>query len=278
MHERFKDLVSLIRPVNGIMAAIAVVVGFIVAGGTTAPLGLAFAALSAFFILGAGMAVNDWADYDIDRRLKPHRPVASGRIKRGHALTLSVALFAAGVILAALVNLAAFLIAVAASVLLAAYAVRLSRMPVLGNAAVALLTGLTFWFGEAVRGFVFSPEVSMLALLALFSTFAREIYKSIHDMEADKRVRRTLPMLVGVKTSALIAGVSLALAIAVSPVPYWIGTFGTNYILLITLVDAGFLYTLITGLLNKDHLQFAKQARFVKVFQFAALIAFLAGV
>jgi 4-hydroxybenzoate polyprenyltransferase len=46
------------------------------------------------------MALNDWADREIDARERPGRPIPSGRVSPGFALTLAAGLSVAGVALA----------------------------------------------------------------------------------------------------------------------------------------------------------------------------------
>ena len=49
----------------------------------------------------AGMALNDWADRDVDARERPGRPIPSGRVPAPAALTVAVALTGAGLAAAA---------------------------------------------------------------------------------------------------------------------------------------------------------------------------------
>ncbi|WP_166849418.1 SCO3242 family prenyltransferase [Isoptericola sp. BMS4] len=56
-------------------------------------------AASACLYLG-GMALNDWADRDLDAVERPERPVPSGRVSAGQALVVGAGLTAAGVALA----------------------------------------------------------------------------------------------------------------------------------------------------------------------------------
>ncbi|MGH8901297.1 MAG: SCO3242 family prenyltransferase, partial [Egibacteraceae bacterium] len=60
----------------------------------------ALAASSACLYL-AGMALNDYADQDVDARERPRRPIPSGRVEPRFALRLAQGLTAAGVALAA---------------------------------------------------------------------------------------------------------------------------------------------------------------------------------
>ena len=267
--------IEIMRPANGIMAAIAVAIGFVIVAGLSLTAELGYAMVSAFLILSAGMVINDYYDWRIDAKVKKHRPIPSGRIKKNVAFAYSLGLFAVGIGLAYFINLEVLAIAIVASVLLFVYGKTLSKKVFSGNLVVAVNTALTFAFGAAAAGSMFSIEIIALAGMALFGTLAREVYKSIEDIKEDKGIRKTLPMRIGVSKSVLIAAFSLVTAVALSPIPYWAGTFGVSYLMLIALVDVGFLYTAFSSLKSKD---FAREARYCKIFQAAALVAFLAGV
>jgi 4-hydroxybenzoate polyprenyltransferase len=52
-------------------------------------------------LYAGGMALNDWADRDLDALERPGRPVPSGRVSPRRALAVAAALGAAGLALAA---------------------------------------------------------------------------------------------------------------------------------------------------------------------------------
>jgi 4-hydroxybenzoate polyprenyltransferase len=54
-------------------------------------------ALSSTFLYWAGMALNDYADRDLDAVERPERPIPSGRVRPGFALGLSAGLTAAAI-------------------------------------------------------------------------------------------------------------------------------------------------------------------------------------
>ncbi|WP_237322877.1 UbiA family prenyltransferase [Streptomyces sp. JJ36] len=62
--------------------------------------GTLLAAGASLCLYEAGMALNDWADREEDARERPHRPLPSGRIRPGAALTAAGALTGAGLALA----------------------------------------------------------------------------------------------------------------------------------------------------------------------------------
>ncbi len=270
-----KHWFTMLRPFNGVMAIVAVWLGYALATKTIAlPVDVVLACTSAFMILSAGMVANDFFDRAIDKKNKPHRPIPSGKIPAKHALLVSIALFIVGIGLAGMVNTLVLGIAIIASALLYTYAETTSKKKFIGNAVVAASTGLAFVFGEAVTGSVGSPAVVILALLAFYSTWAREIYKDIEDMKADKGHRETLPLKEGVVPSAAIAGMLLVVAVAVTPVPFFLGIMGLEYLLVIGLMDACFLGIAFSAVFQKKSKKFHAYAQIIKALQAIALIGF----
>jgi 4-hydroxybenzoate polyprenyltransferase len=78
--------------------------GWLGAAAAGVPLGrrsLVVAGASACLYL-SGMALNDWADREVDARERPGRPIPSGRVTPGFALALAAGLSAGGLALAGL--------------------------------------------------------------------------------------------------------------------------------------------------------------------------------
>ncbi|MDI6720989.1 MAG: UbiA family prenyltransferase, partial [Candidatus Aenigmarchaeota archaeon] len=93
--------IKIIRPVNCVMAAIAVWLGSIVAGSGILPgQNILYGMLSAFFICGAGMIANDYFDIEIDKINKPKRPLASGSVSKHFAILYAALFFFIGNFLA----------------------------------------------------------------------------------------------------------------------------------------------------------------------------------
>ena len=270
----FEAWLEMIRPINILMTGIGVAVGYFLASrGFPITDNLGLVILSAMVIASAGMIINDYFDRFIDARIKPERPIPSGRVKSWQALILSLVLFGIGVYIASKINGLCFFIAIFSSILLMLYSWMLARIPLIGNSIVALNTGLTFVFGEAAAtGNGFSLNISILFTLAFLSTLAREIYKDIEDVEGDKISRKTLPMVVGRVPSQVIASAAIILSIVASPVPFLMGTLNTKYLIGVAIANALFAYIAFASILKGK--VYSKE---LKIAQLIALLAFLAG-
>ncbi|MDD4447831.1 MAG: UbiA family prenyltransferase, partial [Methanothrix sp.] len=65
---------EILRPFNCMMAAAAAIIGLAIARGLD-PLAAALIFLTVFLITGAGNAINDYYDRDIDAINRPGRPI-----------------------------------------------------------------------------------------------------------------------------------------------------------------------------------------------------------
>ena len=121
-NEILGGFVQLLRPLNAVMSMIGVFIGYSLAyGGFHFDISLVYALLSVFFISGGGQAINDYFDYEIDKKRKANRPLVRGLISKKNGLIYSLALFALGIILASFLTETAFWIAVFFSILLILY-------------------------------------------------------------------------------------------------------------------------------------------------------------
>src|SRR3989304_8477326 len=271
-------ILELIRYKNCAMAGLAAVIGsaiaYSIAPGEMIWMLLVF--LTVFLVTGAGNAVNDYFDAAIDAINRPGRPIPSGKIRKESALRVSIALFASGTIIAYFIgqSLIPFSIAVFNSFLLFFYAYSLKKKVFVGNLSVAYLTGSTFLFGGSAYGLTGVQVIFVLFFLSMLATLAREIVKTIEDIEGDKNDGAvTLPIRIGERPCAYIASVIGFLAILLSPVPYIMGLFNAYYLLVVALADITFLYA-IYQILKKNP---TVSSKYYKVGMFFALIAFIAG-
>ena len=142
-----RDLAELVR-----LPAALTVPGDVLAGAAAAgwPSGRRTAALPAASVClyWAGMALNDYADRELDAIERPERPIPSGRVPAGHALALAAALSAAGLGLAACAGRQA--LAVALPLVGAVWAYDLLAKPTpLGPVVMGATRGLDVLLGAA---------------------------------------------------------------------------------------------------------------------------------
>ncbi len=204
----------------------------------------AIAAIIVTLIAGAGYAINDYFDIDIDRVNKPERPLPSGRIKPKTAYWLALSLFATGTIIAfAYAGILSGLYALLVSILLYYYSKTLKRRGFSGNLVVAFNSASTILYG----GLVVSEKLGQLANLwvtlipftyAFLLVLGREVVKGIEDYYGDLKGRAmTLAVKYGPRRAASIALAMLIAVIALSPLPYLLGVYNMFYMLLAGIVD-----------------------------------------
>ncbi|WP_259294722.1 SCO3242 family prenyltransferase [Streptomyces canus] len=103
---------------------------------------------SSLCLYEAGMALNDWADRDVDAVERPHRPLPSGRVHPTAALGAACALTGAGLTLAACAGRPALTVAVPLAATVWAYDLALKNTPA-GPFAMATARGLDLLLGAA---------------------------------------------------------------------------------------------------------------------------------
>ena len=283
----FRDFVELIRWENCVMAGIAALIGTLIALlalPDSMQVRLVYEPFLVFSVVflatGAGNAINDYFDYEIDSINRPKRPIPSGRVSRKTSLYLSLLLFGIGIVLSYWLGPICLLLAGFNSLLLVLYSSTFKRMALAGNIIVAYLVGSTFLFGSALEIFEGTGIQStiILFLLAVLATLAREIVKDIQDIEGDSRAEaRTLPIVIGKMKASRIAAVLGITGILLSPLPLIFNVnnaFGASYMAVIFVADILFLVS-INEILLRDNAE--KASKLLKMAMFVALIAFIIG-
>ncbi len=273
-----RGYVDLLRPLNCLIAALAIATGAVVAvgfgglGGSAAQ--VLMAVVAGFLFTGAGNALNDYYDRELDRVNHPARPIPSGRVTAGNARTLSWILFVAALVLGIGAGLLPFLILAVNLAAMVSYELRFKRRGSSGNLMIGWLVASLFLFGgAAAHGGSASAlqRVSWLGLLAFLPTLGREIVKDIEDVAGDVD-RRTLPMVIGVGNAGFIASAAFIFGVALSPLPFMTGALGAAYLGIVTLADGIFIYCAWFSTAKPSLV-----SRGAKYGMVVALIAFLAG-
>ena len=238
----------LMRVVNSFMVGLAVIVGIFIAlprGSHVDPVLLLSGFITGFTVSASSMVLNDIADVDIDMINQPDRPLPAGAIGVRAAWVCYVALMLAGAMASipgGWDSLGLVLLAGAAS---AAYNVRLKLSGFPGNVIVAFLTSLPFLYAYTLVD-ASNPAVVIFWAMVFLSVLGREIAKDIADVEGDAiKGGRTIPIVYGRRTAAIVATLFYAGAILLSPVPYLLHLIERPevYIIGVTVVDALLVYS-----------------------------------
>ncbi|MBE6501400.1 MAG: geranylgeranylglycerol-phosphate geranylgeranyltransferase [Methanobrevibacter thaueri] len=274
--------IEILRPGNALMGAISIILIAIIDKTISIPIVLAMIAV--FFETAAGNVINDYFDYNIDLVNKPERPIPSGRISLKNGRNYAYLLFLAGTICGFLIsyltgNWIPFAIVLIADVVLYLYAYKLKATPLIGNLAVGFMTGFGFVFG----GFTINnPDIVMtsifLGFFAFVMTTAREIIKDIEDVEGDKKDgARTLPILIGKKTPAILATVLIIIDCALCPLLYIYHIFGVLYLVVIAIAVIIFLYSAILIMKSQEESVAHKSSKLLKIGMLIAFLSFALG-
>ncbi|MFH1588363.1 MAG: UbiA family prenyltransferase [Candidatus Diapherotrites archaeon] len=266
-----KALFDLIRPFNCFMAGFAAIIGAILAGGMYFPIQVIYAFLGAFLVCGGGQAINDVFDLEIDKKINPSRAIASGKISANQGMFFSAILYLIGLGFAFLINFEALAIALVIVFLLSNYSMFMKKTKIFGNFIVSMGTAAPLIFGASLYGAY--DLVLLLAVSAFFANYAREVTKDFADLNGDKGIKETLPMIWGNNARHWIA-FSYFIAIALVFYVFFSGMINSAYFFsLILLSSLVFLYCILLNYKN----EFIRSHKLSKFGMLIALIGFLLG-
>jgi 4-hydroxybenzoate polyprenyltransferase len=155
-------------------------------------------AASSVCLYWAGMALNDYADRDVDAVERPGRPIPSGRVRPRVALGVAAGLTAAGLGLAALVGRRAVMVAAPLAGTVWAYDLVLKSTPA-GPVAMALARALDVLLGAGAGAL--RPAVPA-ALAVGTHTLAVTVLSRVEVAGADRRLPAALLGVTGAVTLA----------------------------------------------------------------------------
>ena len=263
-------IIGSMRLGNCVISGVGVLAGYAIAqryAAITPEVGIAM--LAAFFITGAGNAINDYFDTETDRKLGKAKIAAS---EKSILLFFSAILFAIGLGLAANLTAGAFWIATAVSIMLVIYSAILYKMKFLGNIVVALGTALTLIFGAALTPNAYAAGFAALA--AFFANVGREIIKDAEDEKGDAGTKKTLPMMMKFTELKKAVFAMYMAAIASGLIAFMLGIFrGANFMILFAASAALFLNSFRLFSAN----DFSGAQKHSKFGMLSALAAFIAG-
>ncbi|MBS3067872.1 UbiA family prenyltransferase [Candidatus Micrarchaeota archaeon] len=287
---QFSDFFKLVRFEHAIMLAIAVFIGETVVLGHIPEFTILIllSLLVPIFSEMGSFALNDYLDVDSDRlNKKTERPLVRGAIKPDFAFKFAWLAFIVSTVLAFFINIPTFVIALMFNAFAILYNYKLKDMPLLGNIYIASTMAIPFIFGNFAVSARLRVISLVLAMLGFISGIAREIVKSIQDMEGDMLARKaqTLPILIGRKNASIFAVIFYIMFIPLSYTPFLYGLkMSAIPMILIFIGNLGILYNILLVYKaihesDKSSKQYLKKARNVTLAAlFIGLVGYLAAV
>jgi geranylgeranylglycerol-phosphate geranylgeranyltransferase len=214
-------------------------------------------------------ALNDYFDIETDKvNKKKDRPLVNGSLTPQFALYFSIVSLLGSILFAYFINQIAFLIALTFNLAAILYNWKLKDLPLIGNIYIALTMAIPFIFGNFVFFASLSIMAVVLAALGFVAGLAREIIKSVQDMEGDKKARKskTLPIVIGKKPSLIIAIILYLAFVPLSILPFVLG-LKTDTAAIVLVAIADMIVLVICYKVAKDQ-KFARDM---------SLVAFLVG-
>ncbi|MGC9554986.1 MAG: UbiA family prenyltransferase [Thermoplasmatota archaeon] len=276
---------ELTRLEHGVMIALAILIGSLIAGRGLPPAdNYLFAFLTALLLEAGTFALNDYFDLEVDRRNRRlDRPLVRGDIEPRTALWIYALTIPAGLLAAYLVNLTCFSIAMVNAVVATLYDVKLKEIKVVGNFYIAFIMAIPFVFGATAVSPHIPSIIYFIALIAFLSGVAREITKDVMDLEGDAvRKTRSFPLYVGKRIATVIAFCFYLTAVALSLVPFALhvdDAYYRDYVYLavVLVTDVMLVYTAALSVIRLDteHLNRSRKISLAAIF--IGLLAFMVG-
>jgi 4-hydroxybenzoate polyprenyltransferase len=186
---------------------------FLIGHETLADWKLFVLSVSTMIIAAAGYIINDYYDVKIDLINKPERVVVGRSITRRYAILFHTFLSFMGVALGFLLSWQIGVINFFSAFLLWLYSNNLKRQALVGNLAVALLTGLSI----ALLNWLYHSNVLLVnvyASFAFFMTLVREVIKDMEDLKGDVTYGcKTLPIIWGFRKTKVALYIFLGIFI-----------------------------------------------------------------
>jgi geranylgeranylglycerol-phosphate geranylgeranyltransferase len=231
-----KGLFSICRPFNSTLAGLATIIGILISVGFQDVSSyfneMILAALVTSLIAAGGYVINDYFDVEIDRINQPKRPIPANQVTVKQAYYFSNLLFISGFILSLVLasieevdiitKLLTPILAFLGIFCLYSYAFYFKRTAGIGNLIITILVCIPLVYGGIITG-EFKQTVYPI-LVASTLMLGREIIKDIEDVKGDKegstKQITTLPMIIGVRKTALLGKSILILFLICSPIAF----------------------------------------------------------
>ena len=287
--KKLKTVWELTRLEHGLMYGCGVIIGIIIAGGSSYGAAI-FGFFTALFIQAGTFALNDYYDLESDvanRRMD--RPLVRGELRKEEALLVACLATALGIIFAAflaifLKSLIFFLLALTLAALGILYDIKMKEFLAVSNFYIAFTMAVPFVFG----GLIAEPErtevvllILILSSIAFFAGFGREVMKDMADVKGDAlRNVRSIARVYGMEKAKSTAVFSYSLAVILSAVPFFLVNtsyfINLAYILPVMAADVLFVHTCL-GLRKGVDINYNYLRKETLIAIVIGLIAFVCG-
>lgn len=200
--QRVKEYLQLIRLPNVFTTPSNILAGYFAAVTTTTAAeadGVHLIALmvSSGLLYIAGIVLNDYFDIEIDKKERPSRPLPSGKISKGYALTIAIVVLLIANIIALIVGPISLAISLALTLLIIAYDYQL-KYSVLGPFAMGGTRSLNVIFGASpVLLYIDNHSVAIVGVAAASLFFYVSSITILSKKEVGKeRPNSTLVILI----------------------------------------------------------------------------------
>ena len=168
--------------------------------------------VSSVLLYVSGIVLNDYFDINVDRKERPSRPLASGRITKRSALLLAVISIVAGNILALSVSWTSFIISGSLTLVIFAYNYRLKRNAISNPLAMGLARFLNVVLGGSpALGLVLTND-----LILFFVGYCLFLYIAAISLLSRKEVSDTIIFLSRSSWIPIVLSASTIVLIIVS--------------------------------------------------------------
>jgi len=271
-------IIKITRPTNIIITFFVVIVSSIICSSEIyITEKIIYAAISASLILSAGNIINDIFDFKIDSINKPLRPLPAKELSVFQAIILYLIFTILGILFSYLISPPAFLISVSTSLILFFYSYNLKRIPIVGNIAVAVCTGLAFIYGGVA---VNNWEAAIIpAVFGFLINIIREIVKDVEDLKGDIENKVvTFPAKFGLKLTRIILIILIIILIIATLYPFVFKLYAIEYLLFVLFsVDLIMFYILKKLFLEDYNIEIVQISNLLKLSMIFGLIAIYLG-
>ncbi len=213
--------ITILRPINGIVAGFAAVFGIVLSGPQELDyFTLLLVIISATLVSSHAMIFNDIADREEDKINAPHRPLPSKKISVNTAKIYGIIIGALGLLCALFIDILnklpgiSLITAIIFGGTLLLYDFKLKKLGFLGNVVIGLNVVAVFAYGTLHTYLIWGGSYPWLPLFlglgAGMGNLGREVIKGLPDIEGDRKAgNNTLAVKYGPKVTAIIGSLFL---------------------------------------------------------------------